>query len=367
MIEMFLKLPAPYKLMKKWMILFLCMLSFPLVFAMDNTFSISFHGIGGNQSISINLADYMAGGGPYKYAPVENLNIVIENGIATISPKDPEWRGIEDVIFAPIGVEIKAPTGKPGAFLNATGTRVRRNLTVSKWQLDTAMGDAVSKSFFIITGNLTNEPLNISGFLSKNSVRLDINDELSLNISVNKNSRSYNPGFSIDVHNKETNLSLAQYEEPSNWLFYGLAGLILAALVIIVAYFYTGYAQDVLSAAVSKEEKPAENKSVTAEAKRRAQIRLATIRKKIDLSPEGALKEAMGVVNGFFSSYLHMTFVSKDKIVDKLAKKGKGGALQESVASLYDDYAGLAYGKKGISKSGVSAFISKASNVMRQC
>lgn len=168
------------------------------------------------------------------------------------------------------------------------------------------------------------------------------------------------------MHDKNANLSLAPYQEPSNWQFYFLVGLLIAALIVVFAYFYTGYAQDVLGAVVSDEEK-VKKKSASSDLKRKIHAKLSALKEHAATNPQDALKEAMGIVDGFFSSYLHIAFVTKEKVLDKLARRGKNDGLQNLVSSLYDDYANMVYGNKGLSKASVSAFISKAGGIIHQC
>lgn len=87
----------------------------------------------------------------------------------------PYWRGDQ------------APVTKPGgAEYNISANN---KITVSKEELDTALGDMIDNSFFIIAGNLTKEPVNISGFLANDSLNLEINNEVSLNISIKRQAK----------------------------------------------------------------------------------------------------------------------------------------------------------------------------------
>lgn len=394
--ETYIKLVAHYKSMKRVMILVSILLLLPLVSAEgdsgvlgnmtisadlakyveqletskyvavgDDTFTMSFHSLGTNQTISIDLFQYLDHPGPFKFSPVENVNIVIENGVVTIWPKDPNWVGIEDIVFAPLGVEIKKVILTPEEIEYELARAERRNITVSKYELDTSLGPMIDESFYTIAAGLTDEPVVISGFLAKDEVSLEINDEVSLNISMRGDSASLNPEFSIDVHSSEEGLSLPYYEETTNWLFFLLIGLFVFSVIVVFAYIYSGYAQQVLGALVVHEKK-IERSAVSAVLKSDALAGLSALRSELSKdNAKSVLKRSMGAVSSFFSDSLHISFVSKRKIVKKLVKKGNK-ALSSQVSSLYVDYDAMMYGKVEVTKARVSAFVSKAYGIVRK-
>lgn len=349
--------------MKRGLLIVAFLLLFPLVLA-DEVFTVSFHSLGGNQSMSLDLVKLLKNTGPFKYSPVENVIIKIENGIVTILPKDPAWAGIEDIIFAPVGVEIKPETNETRALNMARAAR--RNITVSKYDLDTAFGESIGQSFYVLARNLTREPINITGFITKDTVSLEMNNEVSLNITNAKNRRSLAPEFIIDVHDRNANLSLAEYEEPSSLPFYIIVSLFMFALVVIVAYFYTGYAQDMFTEFIA-ETKDVDAKSVSASMKRQYLAKLLSLKSRLAKEdPKSIVKDAMDLVNEFFSQFLRISFPGKERIIDKLIRKGAGKSVQKAISALYDDYGGMMYGKGSMTKSNASAFISQAIDAVRQ-
>lgn len=330
-------------------------------------FTMSFHSLGTNQTISIDLFKYIDHQGPFKFSPVENVDIVIENGIATIWPKDPNWVGIEDIVFAPLGVELRKVPLTPGEVEYELARAVRRSITVSREELDSSLGPMIDETFHTLAAELTGKPIEIAGFLAEDEVSLEINDEVSLNISMRADSASFNPEFSIDVHDKKGGLSLPYYEEPVNWLFFLLVCLFVASVIVVFAFFYTGYAQDVFGAIVYQKKRYG-REDVSASLRGNALARLSAFRNGLSAdNARSVLKKAMGSVDSFFSDCLHISFVSRDKVVRKLSKKKDDKALGSQVASLYDDYAAMMYGKTEITKARVSAFISKAAGIVRSC
>lgn len=345
--------------MKRWLILVVLLFFIPVVAAASNQFAVSFHGIGGNQSISLDLVKYLNNPGPFKYSPVKNVNIVIENGIATITPKDFSWAGIEDIVFAPVGVEIIPPETEE----QHEARVARRNITVSKEELDTSLGSMIDDSFYVIAGNLSGEQINISGFLSEKEISLEINDEVSLNISLLNERKSLNPEFIIDIHDRSKSLSLPDYREPSNFLFYVIVFLVVAAFVVVSAYFYTGYAQQIFRV-VSVQEKRQSKSNVKAGIKRSYLSKVKSLQSRVGSDkPKVVLKDAMALLNEFFSVYFRISSPSKDKVIEKMSKKGVDTGKVESV---YGNYASMAYGKVDISKGKVSSFISDVEAIIRQ-
>ena len=349
--------------MKKGLFLLALLFAVSLVSA-AGTFTVSFHAIGGNESISLDLVKLMDNPGPFKHGPVKNVVVSIEGGIATISPKDPAWVGIEDIIFAPFDVDIRPETEEERGTKLARAAR--RNITVSKYDLDTALGEFIHQSFYIIARNLTGEPINITGFITEDAVSIEVNNEVSLNMTFGKNMKSLAPEFIIDVHDRGANISLAAYEEPSSLPFYIIMALFVVALVVIFAYFYTGYAQDMFSEFLA-ETKTVETRSVSVSVKRHYLAKLSSLKLRLDREDSrSVVKEAMGLVNEFFSQYLRVAFPGKDKVIGKLVRGGASKSAQNAVLTLYDDYSGMMYGKGDIAKGNASAFISKANSVIRQ-
>ncbi len=349
--------------MKRGLLIVAFLLLLPFVSA-AGTFTVSFHAIGGNESISLDLVKLLDNPGPFKHGPVKNVVISIEAGIATISPKDPAWVGIEDIIFAPFDVEIRPETEEEREVKLAR--TARRNITVSKYDLDTALGEFIHQSFYVIARNLTGEPINITGFITEDAVSIEVNNEVSLNMTFGKNMKSLAPEFMIDVHDRSANISLGTYEEPSSLPFYIIVALFVVALVVIFAYFYTGYAQDMLSEFLA-ETKTVETKSVSVSVKRHYLAKLSSLKLRLDKEDSRyVVKEAMGLVNEFFSQYLRVAFPGKDKVLGKLVRRGASKAAQNAVLALYEDYGGMMYGKGDIAKGNASAFISKANGVLRQ-
>lgn len=348
--------------MKRGLLLLVLLFVVPFSLAVDS-FMVSFHSLGTNESITIDLVKYLNNPGPFKHSQVENVNIIIDNGKAIIMPKDPKWVGIEDIIFAPIGVEIQVPE-TPEEKEERLARQGRRNVTISKEDLDSSLGPLVSESFFSFTSNMSGEPINITGFLSKDSISLDINDEVSFNISLAEARKTYGPGYVIDVHTRKKDLYLPSYEIPSEIAFYALFALFLASLVILVAYFYTGYAQGVFKAMVVQERRVTKKESLTI-LKRSAEAKLLSIKKR-NLQSKAVLKEAMAVVNEFFSGYLHVSYVSKDRVLSRLSKAKAPSSLIKAVASLYEDYYEMMYGKEEPSKQQISDFMLKTSDLIRK-
>ncbi|MFH0752197.1 MAG: hypothetical protein V1914_01215 [archaeon] len=346
--------------MKRVLLLLIFLLILPVASALD-TFPVSFHSSGLNESISLDIAKYLKHSGPFKHTPVEHVNIFFDGGIAIITSKDPAWQGIEDIIFAPIGVELRVP--EP---VNRTERVSKwRNITISKTEIDSALGSEIDRSFYVLAGDLEGEKINISGFLSDDSLSLNINDEVSLNLSLNGD-KGLSPEFLIDVHDLRSDLTLADYSEPFNWLFLIIVVFLIFSCVVTAAYIYTGYAQNVFRVMVDQEKK--EDKKVMSSAfKRKAKQNLLGVKSGLsEGNSKDVLKKAEGILDEFFSGYAGIAAKDKDELFKKLERKKVSRAIQKEIKVLYDDYASMMYGDKKISKQTVSVFVRKAHDTIRK-
>lgn len=85
---------------------------FALPFALaEDQLIVKFHSEGDGRSVNVNLAKYFPGVQTFFHSVVTNITIKIENGIAIITPIQPDWVGDEPIIFSPYRDKINW-TGK---------------------------------------------------------------------------------------------------------------------------------------------------------------------------------------------------------------------------------------------------------------
>ena len=67
----------------------------------DDQLIVKFHSEGDGKSVTVNVAKYFPGVQTFFHSVVTNVTIKIEQGIATITPINPDWVGDEPIIFSP--------------------------------------------------------------------------------------------------------------------------------------------------------------------------------------------------------------------------------------------------------------------------
>ena len=81
----------------------------------ENRLPVEFHSVTGTESVELDLAKYFGRLTKFYVSQTEHVNVTInqEIGLAVMIPYDPEWRGIEEVIFATDPVYLIAEDKRP--------------------------------------------------------------------------------------------------------------------------------------------------------------------------------------------------------------------------------------------------------------
>lgn len=327
----------------------------------QNRLSIEFHAVSGDDKVTLNLPDYFGRQANFVVGETQNVNVVIDsNGVATLSSKDPNWRGIEEVVFA-VSKEYLTEEEKPKVFV----PRIRNLSAVTSKDKIALISDAFTQEQYeTIVGNLSSEPVVISSKLEGGTLAVDLNKEITINFSMEKS--SIIPSVKFDFHTKNENITLASYKEPSDTLF--LALLIIGVGTILVLGFYmkymfTGPLRHALFA--PKKEKAAPSRA--SQFKGEALSKLKNIKKRAGKENPGKLyKETLIVMNSFISKVFRVSGARLEEAGKKLDNYGITGSLKSDIISYLTEYREAAYKASEIKKSDLESLLSFAESILNR-
>lgn len=328
----------------------------------QNRLSIEFHAVSGDDRITLNLPDYFGAAYDFVAAPSDNVNIEIDsNGVATLSSKNPTWRGIEEVVFA-ISEEYLEEKEKEKKKRLYTPKDLSAVTAKDKIAL---ISDAFTQEQYeTIVGNLVKEPVVISSTLSDEALSLDLNKEVTIDFSLDE--KSIVPKIQLDFHTKEENITLASYSEPSDNLF--LALLILGVGIILILGFYLRYMfTGPLRPALFAPRKKATPSSAASKYKGEALSKLKDIRKNIGKeSPAKLYKETLTTMNSFITKAFRVSGAHLEQAGKKLDSYGITGSLKADIISYLTDYREAVYKASEIKKENVGTLIGFAESILNR-
>lgn len=325
----------------------------------ENSMSIEFHAVSGNDKIQLNLVDYFGRKADFVAAPTEHVTVEIDsNGIATLSPKDPGWRGIEEVVFAISKESLEKPEA-PKIYVPRD-----RDLTeiTSKDKIAIVSDAFTQEQYETIIGSLAKEPVVIASSLSGGALSLDLNREATINFSMQ--GKSTLPAVSLDFHTKQENITLAEYEQPSDALFLALAALGIGTILILgfyIHYIVSGPLKSMMPAQKKKLlAKPAIDKSD-------AYARLKQIKRMLGKeTPDKAYKDTLLMMNSFLSKSLKLKGLSPEQAEKRLVSYGIESGLKSDILSYLTDYREAAYQSSKLTKEDAESLISFAESILRR-
>lgn len=332
-----------------------------------NRLSVEFHAVTGTDSVVIDLPRLFGKKADFVASKTVHTNVTIDpiSGIALISSLDPEWRGTEEVVFATAPEYLEAPEQKGK---KRYVPRYPRNLTIFNATKDkiALISDAFTQAQFdTILGNLTAEPVIIVSHLTNDSMMLEINDEVTINLSMGADRTSPLPKIDLGLKAGEENLSPADYKQPKYMLYFTLAILGVILLIIGGLYFhYTfgGAIRETLFAPKSKAS-PAARFS---EYKKAIAPRLASIRRRI--GKEKAIKlyrETLLLMNKFLSRALKVSGSDPGAMDLKLSHYGLGSGTKAKISAYFTEYRDKAYTQTDITNDDVHSLLSYIESILR--
>lgn len=327
----------------------------------ENRMSIEFHAVSGNDTIQLNLPEYFGRKANFVAAKTEHIRVDIDSdGIATLTPFDPGWRGIEEVVFA-ISEEFLNKTEKqPKIYV----PRLRNLTEVTSKDKIALISDAFTQEQYdTIVGNLSREPVVISSALSQDALSLDINKEVTINFSMDQR-RSTMPIVSLDFHTKQENITLAQYQQPSDTVFLALIILGIGTIFILgfyIHYIVSGPLKPMLFAPKKKE---APKLSID---KSGAVAELKQIKRMLGKqTPAKTYKDTLLMMNSFLSKSFRLKGLSAEQAEKKLEHYGIESGLKSDILSYLTDYREAAYRSSELTREDAETLISFAESILKR-
>ncbi|MDI6738219.1 MAG: hypothetical protein QME12_06950 [Nanoarchaeota archaeon] len=323
-----------------------------------NRLSIEFHAVSGDDKVTLNLPDYFGRKADFVAAPSDNVNVEINsNGVATLSAKDPNWRGIEEIVFAVSKEYLEEKKEVKRVY-------VPRNLSaVTAKDKIALVSDAFTQDQYeTIVGNLAKEPVVIASTLSDDALSLDLNKEITMSFS--RDDKSIVPKVQLDFHAKNENITLARYSEPSDTLFLALLVIGVGTILILafyLKYMFTGPLRPALFAIKKKEAAP----SRASQYKGDALSRLKGIRRRLGKeSPAKLYKETLMVMNSFITKAFRVSGAHLEQADKRLDNYGITGSLKTDIVSYLTEYREAVYKASEIKKENVETLIRFAESIL---
>ena len=327
----------------------------------QNRMSIEFHSVSGEDRVTLNLPEYFGGKANFVASRTEHVNVEIDsNGMATLSPKDPSWRGIEEIVFA-ISLDYLTAKEKPKIYV----PRIRNLSAITSKDKIALISDAFTQEQYeAVVRDLKKQPIVISSQLYEDALSVDLNREITINFSSDKN--NIMPKVSFDFHSKEENITLATYEQPSDILFLSL--LIIGVGTILVLVFYMHYAiTGPFNHALFAHKKAVVPVSKASQYKGEAASKIKNIKKRLGKeSPSKLYKETLLVMNSFITKSFRVSGADIDMADKKLDTYGVSGGLKSDIISYLTEYREAVYRASEIKKENVETLISMAESIINR-
>ncbi len=328
--------------------------------AVENRLPIEFHSVTGNESVTFDLVRYFGRNYDFVVSQTEHVDVTINpDGVATLKTSNPEWRGIETVVFATDEkyLEIEAQPTKdllPRRYRNLT----KINVTADKVAL---VSDAFTQEQFnTIIGKLSGEQVDIVSFISNKSLSMDINDELTINFST-ENRVNNLPGMDFTFKMPEGNLTAAQYAGRNDLLHFSLIMFGLAALIILGVYMKYSWAGPFREVFLKPKQKTEVSKSD--KYKKDLQKNLRKINSLIGKEkPDRLYKKAMSFGKLFLSKGYGIKSSNYKK---KLEKADINSGAKSKIKVLFTKYKDKIYKGSQIKDSDVKKLVSFIRSIAR--
>lgn len=322
-----------------------------------NRLSIEFHAVTGTDEVAIDLPRYFGRDADFVYKASEHVAVDIDPAthIATLRPIDPEWRGIETVVFATGVIYLDEKSREGGILLPRNVTKARINVSKEDIAMDT---DAFTQvQFETVLGNLTSEPVDISAMISNASFLVAINDEMYFNMSFDEKMPKMNMLWKLRT---STNMSSARYKEASDVLTFSIIMFILLSAAVVILYVYYGYAESIREKLFlpRRVTKRLIEKDITLQ-KRKAMGSLTAIQNKAGKDKPGKLyKEGIAVMNRFLAESYGIKGGSADKANEKLARVGLPPGVLAKLSIYLSEHKARVYSGADITDDELLNFIS---------
>lgn len=203
-----------------------------------NRLSVEFHSINGGEVVTLNLITYFGRSANFVSNQPEHVDVSIdpETKVATLRSNDPEWRGIEEVIFAVSEEYLKLQeVNKTPSFLPRPRRLVVVNITEA--DLDATTEPFTHEQVKAIADQLNVEAVNITTARTARGMVLSLNDQVFMNVTFEHANPSVDLSFDLGGKDRK----VAEYTEPNEILLYILALIGFIAISVLVLFVYHAY------------------------------------------------------------------------------------------------------------------------------
>ncbi len=321
-----------------------------------NRLSVEFHAVTGTDEVTINLPKYFGRDANFVYKESEHVMVELDSDthIATMKSTDPEWRGIETIVFATDSQYLEEEKREGGILLPRNVTKVKINVSKEDVAMDT---DAFTQiQFETVLGNLTSEPVDIEALMSNESFRMIINDEMYFNMTFKNDKPKMDMLWRLRAN---SNMTSARYREMSDVMTFTFIMFILFSLSVLVLYVYFGYAESIKSMLLAPNRTRKAVERDIEPYKRSAMGSLVAIQKKVGKEkPSKLYKDSIAVMNKFLSEALGIKGGSIDKVNEKISKMGLQTGISSKLSIYFSERKARVYSGNEINEGELQNFIS---------
>jgi hypothetical protein len=359
--------------MKRGLFILILLLIVPIVLAqeelvstVENQLSLEFHAVSGNDIITLDLPRYFGKDANFVSNNPVNVEVTIDpvTHFATLKSKDPEWRGIETVVFATETKYLEDDGEKKGFILPYAPTKEKLLLNVSKDQVALETDAFTQMQFETVLGNLTGEPIDIKTFITNNSLSLEINNELLFNISFENDKPKLNMMWQLRPNQ---NMTVGYYSEKPDILTFTLIIFILFAFVVLILYVIYGYSDQIKETIFAPKILRTDVRNRILKNKKEAKNKLTLIQKRVGKEKLSKLyKECNDVMNKFLAKGLGITGADSQKVRDKLNKIGIGVGAAAQITNFMVERKTKLFEGRDLTEDDLNNYISFLKSILRK-
>ncbi len=330
-------------------LLFVFLLIVPMALCQENRFVIHFHSITGSESVTINLWDYFGKGVIPVVSKTENLKVDIDHktGDATITVINPEFRGIEEVVFAIAEEYLEEEEEEPSKFV-VPWNRSKLITDLGGEDIADPIDAFSAQQFNTMIGSLEGESVSITATKRRSTVGVLMGEQLFMNISYDLTANYTPPALDLKFRLEDTNRTMREvYTEPSEIVFFSLSVVILASLIVLIFYIYYAYMEDLrvnYTKMLFAKKKTLTDVSIH---KRAALAELGVVRSRIGKDrPSSLYRQTIAVMNKFLAKALKIRGSNITAITMKLEKMGATRAQINKITMYFTRYRDRPYSAK---------------------
>jgi flagellar biosynthesis/type III secretory pathway chaperone len=336
----------------------------PYAETVENRLTIEFHAVTGDDVVTLNLPKFFGKDADFVHNHPEHVEVTIdpETHIATMKSKDPNWRGIETVVFATEEKYLKEPEKKGGVLLPRNVTKVVINVSKEDIALET---DAFTQAEFeTILGNLTAEPIDVNAMITNTTLAIEINKELKFNVSYDEKSPKLKMMWKIK---RNTNMTAARYKEASDIITFSIIIFIIFAFAVVILYIYHGYSEEMKNTLFAPRKIKKDLQKKILEHKAIAIRELTILQRRVNKEKANKLyRECTNIMNKFLADGLNIRGSNIEKINQKLTKLNLPQGVIAKLNIFLEERKTKVYSGKELTTTDVNNYISFLKSIINK-